>query len=324
MKICWDNLEKLRYSKRTGNWWKGNSIYIYVNSCKTCNEPYITQKKKKIGEFCCKSCVHKNKIVSDEAREKISKVQTGRKRKPLTDDVKRKIRDSNIGKKRSDKTRKRISDSKIGKFKGRDNHFYSKKHSNETKEKMRIKKIGINGCSHPQWKGGVTEKNIPLYDTYAHQIEYAEQVRRNSEDNNILEVKCTYCGKWYIPKSRDIWNRINALNGKVNGEYRLYCSDNCKQECPIFNQKKYPKGFKQASSREVQPELRQMVFERDNWTCQNPKCKSKKNLHCHHKEGIRWEPLESADIDQCITYCKHCHQEAHEKEGCRTVDMQCK
>jgi hypothetical protein len=40
-------------------------------------------------------------------------------------------------------------------------------------------------------------------------------------------------------------------------------------------------------------------------------------------EGIRWIPLESADIDKCITYCKKCHKEVHKKEDCRTIDMKC-
>lgn len=55
----------------------------------------------------------------------------------------------------------------------------------------------------------------------------------------------------------------------------------------------------------------------------NKECSSKKSLHCHHIEGIRWEPLESADIDKCITYCKYCHLEAHKKEECGYHDMQC-
>ena len=199
------------------------------------------------------------------------------------------------------------------------------KHSEETKKKIGIKsKNRTSENNNPNWKGGVIEKNIANYDTYSEQISFAEQVRRSHKDENILEVKCTYCGKWYIPKRSEITNRVSALKGQSNfySEHRLYCSDECKQECSIYGQHYYPKGFKEASSREVQPELRQMVFERDSWTCK--KCKSKKNLHCHHIEGIRWEPLESADIDKCLTYCKDCHEEVHKKEDCRRIDFICK
>jgi hypothetical protein len=218
---------------------------------------------------------------------------------------------------KTDIHKKRISESNKGKHKH--------KHTKETKLKMKKTHRGMHKEKlNNSWKGGVKKKNIPLYDTYAHQIEYAEQVRRNKEDSNILEVKCTYCGKWHIPKRTDIWSRVRSLNGKQGGEGRLYCSNECKQECPIYGKVKYSteENNTKKYSREVQPELRQLVFKRDKYTCQ--KCGSKKSLHCHHIEGIRWEPLESADIDKCITYCKHCHKEVHGKDGCRTVDMQCK
>ena len=114
-----------------------------------------------------------------------------------------------------------------------------------------------------------------------------------------------------------------VIKGKLdNGEARFYCSQSCKSNCPIYNQKKYPKGFKKATSREVQPELRQLVFERDNWTC--IKCGATSNLHCHHMEGIKHNPIESCDIDMCITLCKSCHKEVHKQKDCRYTDLRCK
>jgi hypothetical protein len=270
MKICWDNLEKLRYSKRTKKWYSPQP-YIYKESCQNCGEPYLTRDDKN-SIFCGYSCSRKEK----------------------------------------------------------NNPFYGKKHSKETKTKISISKQGythsiiskqkiskaFRGKNHPKWKGGYYSNNIPLYDTYAHQIEYAEQVRRNKEDKNILEVKCTYCGKWYIPTVMNLYNRIQSLNGIKLGESRLYCSNSCKQECPIYKKSKYSSEESNSKqySRKVQPELRQLVFERDDWTCQ--KCRSKKNLHCHHITGIEINPIESADVDNCVTLCKSCHKEVHSQEGC--------
>lgn len=66
-----------------------------------------------------------------------------------------------------------------------------------------------------------------------------------------------------------------------------------------------------------------MVLERDSWTCQ--KCnKVDVELHCHHFEGIMINPIESADIDMCITLCVRCHKEAHLDIGCRYIDLSCK
>jgi len=89
----------------------------------------------------------------------------------------------------------------------------------------------------------------------------------------------------------------------------------------------YQKGHKKSYSREVQPELRQMVFERDEYTC--IKCGKHQDelnipLHCHHIEGIVQNPIESADIDMCITVCKDCHDKIHQEDGCGYNDMKCK
>lgn len=176
---------------------------------------------------------------------------------------------------------------------------------------------------HPLWKGGVTIKNIPLFTTFNSQISWCEETRRDPEDGNILNVKCTYCGKWYRPKKSNIYSRIASLNGMNEGESRLYCSEECKQLCPIYDKKKYSSEETNTKqfSREVQPQLRQMVFKRDNWTC--IKCSNTSNLQCHHLEGVRWEPLESADIDKCVTLCKNCHEKVHEIEGCKPFEMRC-
>ena len=79
--------------------------------------------------------------------------------------------------------------------------------------------------------------------------------------------------------------------------------------------------------REVQPELRQIVFERDEYTC--IKCGKYQDdldvpLHCHHIEGIVQNPIMSADIDMCVTVCKICHDEIHQEDGCGYNDMKCK
>jgi 5-methylcytosine-specific restriction endonuclease McrA len=71
----------------------------------------------------------------------------------------------------------------------------------------------------------------------------------------------------------------------------------------------------------VQPELRKLVLKRDDYTCQ--KCNATNTeLHCHHYEGIEVNPIESADIDQCITLCKKCHNEVHRKDKCGIKDYQ--
>jgi len=163
------------------------------------------------------------------------------------------------------------------------------------------------------------KNNTPLYNKYAKQLNpYGIVCRRNKEDDNVLEVKCMYCDRWFIPILKSVQSKIQCINGKRSGECNLYCSDTCKQACPTFKQRIYPKGFKDYktnTSREVQAPLRKKVLKRDNYTCQ--KCSTTDTiLHCHHYEGVEVNPIESADADNCITLCKDCHNEIHKADKC--------
>jgi hypothetical protein len=184
------------------------------------------------------------------------------------------------------------------------------------RKRMSDNHADVSGDKNPNSKGGVKRKNIPLYDTYAHQLEPYDQCRRN-DDPNILEVKCTYCGKWYVPTLKSVKYRLQGISG--NDTNRLYCSNGCKHECPIFWQQKYYKGHQNYNSREVQPQLRQLTFTRDDYIC--VKCGSTGPLHCHHIDPVVSNPIESADVDNCITYCVKCHKEVHDLPGCKYNEL---
>ncbi len=161
------------------------------------------------------------------------------------------------------------------------------------------------------------------YDSYSDKIGFAEETKRDELDKRILNVKCAYCGKWFRPKTVQVNSRVRSILGQkgATGENRLYCSDGCKKQCPTYKKQAWPNGFKKGTSREVVPELRQIVFERDNWECQ--RCSSAKDLHCHHINGYTQNKIYSNDPDNCITLCKPCHKQVHTKEGCRYSDLQC-
>ena len=166
---------------------------------------------------------------------------------------------------------------------------------------------------------------MPLFNTYSIQLEWCEEVRRNKKDKNVLEVRCTYCGKWFIPTLNIVNRRIRVINGKEDfREYRFYCSEGCKKSCPIYGKQVKTLIREDAVragrepwwelSREVQPELRKMVFKRDGYKC--IKCSDINELHCHHIFPVATDPLLSADIDNCITLCKKCHKKVHKIPGC--------
>jgi hypothetical protein len=167
-------------------------------------------------------------------------------------------------------------------------------------------------------------KNSALFKTYFKQLEKFEEIRQYFEDLELLEVKCAYCGKWMLPTVLQVKNRIQTFNGTTHGENRFYCSENCKKSCPTFNQKIWPKGFKKATSREVVPLLRQLVLERDDYTCQ--KCgvtTEAAQLHAHHEKSYTLNKIMANDPDNCITLCKDCHKRIHLQEGCKYNDLKC-
>lgn len=180
-------------------------------------------------------------------------------------------------------------------------------------------KRDYKGENHPNWKGGVKKNNIALYDTYNNKIDFVDTTRRDPNNKKWLQSKCAYCGKWFNPTLQAIQNRIASLNHYK--DTRLYCSDTCKIECPIYRKIKYPAGFKKSSSREVSPELRQMVFERDRWECQ--RCGAIESLHCHHIKGYTQNKMLANDLDNCITLCKNCHKKVHKTNGCKPNDLRC-
>ena len=207
-------------------------------------------------------------------------------------------------------TRKRISIANIGKIR-----------SIETREKI---SKSVSGSLHPNYKGRTVDGGLTSYDGNKDTLGLYEDVRKQ-DGTEILEVKCTYCGQWYAPTYGEISHRLRSINNLNQGECRLYCSENCKQACPTYGQKMYPKGFKHTTSREVSPYLRKMVLERDNWTCQIcGKTIEEIQLHCHHMDPVAQNPMFQNDMDSCVTLCKICHAMVHSRRGCRYVDLQCK
>lgn len=161
------------------------------------------------------------------------------------------------------------------------------------------------------------------YSTYKNKLTI-DEAPKLSKDGVSLEVKCRYCGRYFIPNNIDVRQRVQSLKGHTGGDCFLYCSISCKSACPIYRKIKYPKGYKKATSREVQPELRQLVLERDNWTCQKcGKTVDEVEIHCHHVLPINESPIESADKDNCITLCRACHKEVHRLPDCGYNDLKC-
>lgn len=306
MKICWDNLEGLRYNRKTGKWYndKTGTVYIYCESCKICNEAFLAPKHGKMV-YCSLKCKGKDpKMYSDKMRKAVKKANTGRKH--------------------TEKWKKDMSK----RMSGANNHNFGKRMTEEEKESLRNCQLGEKSAC---WKGGYRNIGLAYYDTYAHQLEWAEKVRRNKEDPNVLEVRCFKCSEWFVPDFNSVKNRVQYLKGNRKSEQNFYCSDSCKKSCSIYH-KTTESLIKldmirsnnisiESHDRLLEKELRIIVLERDNHKCQ--KCGNENDLHCHHILPSSINPLESADIDNCITLCEECHKQVHKQDGCKYNQLRC-
>ncbi len=200
---------------------------------------------------------------------------------------------------------------------------YQKKNREENKEKIAeyMKKYSESPATYNLW----FDRLYPYYGD--------ERIRQDPKDPKLIQIKCyrNECGNWFNPTNKQVSHNFDSINGRGTGWNELYCSDECKEKCPVFGKRSdidLNKQFEKNANREAQPELREMVLERDNNTCQ--KCgKSKAEfpnmiLHCHHKFPINEDPVCSADIDNCITLCVECHKWVHQNiPGCGYAELRC-
>lgn len=168
MKICWDNLERLKY--RGNGIWYGKSYYIEKEYCKTCEQPFLTDKYKP-SKFCCLKCSITGKY------------------NPF------------FNKNHSEKTRKHLSKVRKGRFTGKNNHFYGKTHSiktrkiisKKTKKRMANKQnnpfsyLDFSGNKNGNWKGGLSAEP---YCFVFRTKEWREMIYERDKDKFCWNPQC--------------------------------------------------------------------------------------------------------------------------------------
>lgn len=261
MKICWDNLKDLKFTKN-GNFIKDNkTVYVEKDSCKTCGDPYLANKQNP-GIFCSYSCSST----------------------------------------------------------GENNYNFGKKRSKEW-----ITQVCRKGKESNLWKGGVKKLNLPLYDTYAHQLKSIEKVRPHYDKVNLklLEVMCVKCGSWFIPDTGKVQKRIQFINNQITHESLFYCSQECKNNCPIYRKIKYPEGFnprKYRNKLSLYTEFELNIWSQEVLLRADYRCEICGEIaeHAHHIQPKKLEPGLALDPDNGVALCEECHNKYGHQKECST------
>jgi 5-methylcytosine-specific restriction endonuclease McrA len=323
MKICWDNLEGL-YLTRNGFLRKRDTTYIEKPSCKRCGNAYLTARTKQ-SDYCSMSCLKKSMVVSEETKQKISEAISGEKHswfgKKHTAESKEKMSKSSTGKKHTKKSKLKMSISRTGDK----NYLYGKHLSEEIKQKISRSHIGLLlGEKNPAYKGGVKALNIPLYETYAKQIDWCENTRCIIQNGlKILQVRCFYsqCRKWYTPTIGQVVNRVRVIKGNCGGNHNFYCSEECKHNCSIYG----VPITRLMSTKTISDKLlytanelrtwREEVLKRANYECEY--CGEKATI-AHHIRPKKLEPFFALDPDNGLACCERCHYRYAHQGECST------
>ncbi|MHA1701001.1 MAG: NUMOD3 domain-containing DNA-binding protein [Promethearchaeota archaeon] len=253
-------------------------------------------------------------------------------------EIRRKNKESNIGKSRSIETRRKQSKAKIG----IKNPRFGIPHSNKTKRRQSISNIGmtwekVHGIEKTRIlkdkkRLEMTGKHNPNQNCFTIRIinnKYSffsqiEEMRYNPDKPGEKEIQ-VHCknhlcpnskeqGGWFTPSKNQLWHRINTLeNPKGFGESHFYCSEECKYICPLYNLQSDPfKNTEKVYTESERQLWRQKVLKREEYICEF--CGGVATI-AHHEKPVKTHPLLALDPDNGIACCKECHYKYGHKTG---------
>jgi len=239
--------------------------------------------------------------------------------------------------------------------KGKNHHYYEKKRSEKTKEKIRQshkdkvvsietrKKIkeSMKGKNNPNYRKKFSRETIEKMSFSSKltiskiKIRYPffskiEKMRYNPDKLREKEIQ-VHCknhncpnskekGGWFTPTLIQIQERIRQLEKDYgNGGSYFYCSKECKNICPLYHLRSDPlKDNSLLYSQEELQTFRKFVLERDNYICQF--C-GEKATDVHHERPQKLEPFFALDPDFAWSCCKECHYRYGHKDECSTGNL---
>lgn len=157
------------------------------------------------------------------------------------------------------------------------------------------------------------------FDTYGIQIPVTDVPSFN--ENHELTVVCKLCGKRFTPTRSAVKNRIGAFNGEMQGELNFYCSDICRQACPVYRfnphqsvdprSKNYIPPTEAQYARSCQTDhLKQLQCDKTGHThCE--RCGDIIDVELHHTQEVTKHGDDAINSAGHLLLCAGCHTLIH-------------
>jgi len=207
-------------------------------------------------------------------------------------------------------------------MKGKPGYWKGKTHSEETR--LKLSKVN-KGRYHSE----KTRLKMSINSTYTNKLEHWKtkfpffcKIEKLKEVNNKIQCQCKLCNKWFFPTYDQLYSRACHVEREDgNGGSYIYCSVECKNECPLFHKRGINPSSKTEYTHYTTGEyntFREEVLKREEYKCEY--CGEEANI-VHHSRPQKLEPFFSLDPDYGISCCKKCHYEKGHKDECSTGEL---
>lgn len=134
-------------------------------------------------------------------------------------------------------------------------------------------------------------------------------------EDGFLTIVCKLCKKRFHPTRLQVYSRELAIN-TPGREGSFYCSNECKQSCPLYRKSVSDKDSFQIDH-QLMYQVKKEARKRAKHMCEI--CNEKKQLKVHHINPIKISPLEAYDLENLIVLCHDCHMNyGHGSKECST------
>ncbi len=314
--------QEAKHQFKNGKWCCENNTSLCPNMKKINSEKnigrYISSlTKKKLSE------ANIGKKFSKDHRKKLSIAHKG---KTLSEEHKIKISRSNKGKDFSDEHREKLRLKRIGKpgyYKGK---TLSEKHKRKISKSNKGKVFSSNHRQKLRNKSLYSISDIKNRNPLFSKI---EEMRYNPYKVGKKEIQ-VHCKNhncknskeqdgWFTPTPGQLYERKRGIELIGNDGSYFYCSEECKQTCPLYGLRSDPyKEIKTLYTQEEHQIFRNFVLERDDYICQY--CEEPAT-DVHHERPQKIEPFFALDPDFAWSCCEKCHYEKGHKDECSTGNL---